>query len=315
MLITASHGGAGVPVDVDETCCTLSALKRLLSVALPDVDVEKVCLEVDGRPVDSDDGVVALAEGSRLEISPTLAACAAATLRAEGHAVDAEGFYEAIQSGELRICGLYLDAGVEWDFEAGNSPLHYACTQGHVQICKLLINRGADVDGHNPHGLTALHAALHAAVSFQNLEVCELLLDLGCDAEAKSGGETPLHLASAIDNLAACELLLERSCAIDAKDEDDRTPLHCAVGNAALSVCTLLLDRGCNVNARSCTGDTPLHEAVTLAADLETAELLIDRGADVFAHNNAEKTPLTSGGGRPEVYALLRRVVNAAPHV
>ena len=114
MQITASWGGADVEVEVDEECRSLAALKRALRSALPEeVDLEKVCLEVGGRALSEED-VVGLVEGSVVAVSPTLAARAAATLREEGRDVDAAGFCQAVEAGDVRLCELYLDAGVVW---------------------------------------------------------------------------------------------------------------------------------------------------------------------------------------------------------
>ena len=112
MQITASWDGEDVEVEVDEECRSLAALKRALRSALPgEVDLEKVCLEVGGRAMEEED-VVGLVEGSVVAVSPTLAARAVATLREEGRDVDADAFCEAADAGDVRLCELYLDAGV-----------------------------------------------------------------------------------------------------------------------------------------------------------------------------------------------------------
>ena len=224
MHITASWGGAEVEVEVGEECRSLAALKQAVCSVLPEgVDGETVCLEVGGRAVSEED-VVGLSEGGRVDAVPTLAACAGATLREEGRGVTVEAFVDAAEGGDMRLCRLYLDAGVVCP---RMTPLHVAVDQENLELCTLLLDRGGDgvVDVKNQHGSTALHEA----VWLQNDELCTLLLD--------------------------------RGAAVNATDDDGETPLHTAVRQANKALCTLLLDRGGDVHAKNCCGDTPLHNA------------------------------------------------------
>eukprot|EP00754_Rhynchopus_humris_P008005 Rhum_TRINITY_DN13639_c2_g1::Rhum_TRINITY_DN13639_c2_g1_i1::g.62005::m.62005 len=122
MLITASWGAADVAVEVDVGCRSVAALKRCLQEALPELDVEAVRLEVGGRSVDGNE-VLGLGEGSVIKISMTQAAQAAATLREEGRVVDFRGFCRVAEQGELRLCRLYVEAGVIWPRRV-DTPLH-----------------------------------------------------------------------------------------------------------------------------------------------------------------------------------------------
>ena len=145
MHITASWGGAEVEVEVGEECRSLAALKEAVCSALPEgVDGEKVCLEVCGRAVEEED-VLALSEGGRVDAVPTLAVRAADALREEGCAVDVEGFVAAARDGDLRVCGLYLDAGVVCPSDE-ETPLHAAVARQNIELCTLLLDRcGEDV--------------------------------------------------------------------------------------------------------------------------------------------------------------------------
>ena len=245
MQITASWGGEDVEVEVDEKCRSLAALKRALRSALPEeVDLEKVCLEVGGCAMEEED-VVALVEGSVIAVSPTLAARAVATLREEGCDLDAGAFCAAAQAGDVRLCGLYLDARVVCppDDEA---PLHVACREGKVAVCTLLLDRGCDVNVKGWGKDTPLHVAVRA----DSIELCTLLLDRGCDVDAKRSkkaegkNNTPLHVALERENAALCTLLVRRGCDVNAKNSRENAPLHVAVKSGITELCTLLLDHG-----------------------------------------------------------------------
>ena len=191
---------------------TLAALKALLQDALPEVDVGTVRLEVGGRELADDDDVCGLEAGSVVELSVTAAALAAATLREERCYIDFAGFCDASQQGDVRRCGLYLDAGVAC-IHGEKAPLHYACEFNRVDVARLLLDRGAAIDEANAW----TNNALHIACLRNHVEIATLLLDRGADVDTKSStGDTPLHLATLFGHVSVVRLLLDRGCAIPA---------------------------------------------------------------------------------------------------
>jgi uncharacterized protein len=75
-----------------------------------------------------------------------------------------------------------------------NQPLHAAAAGRHLEVSRVLIAGGADVNATQHGGFTPLHeAAQHGDV-----EMTELFLSAGADPAAKTGaGETPADLAAA----------------------------------------------------------------------------------------------------------------------
>jgi ankyrin repeat protein len=154
-------------------------------------------------------------------------------------------------------------------------------------------------------------AALHLAAENGHLDVCRLLLDHGASADADGMNRIkPLHGAAQNGHLDVCTLLLARKATPDARDKDDATPLHLAAGNGHVDICALLLKRGARVNVVSrrsqsrpiwvahldeWSGETrtyqdgwespvrenrtPLHYAVAGGHE-EIVKLLVERGAD-----------------------------------
>ena len=235
MQVTASFGGEEVAVEVDADCRTLAAFKATLQAALPSLDVEKMCLEVGGRALD-DERVLALEGGSVVELSPTPAARAADTLREEGCDLDGEGFRRAV-SGDVRVCGLYLDAGVLWG--DADTPLHLACDNGYVGICKLLLDRGCEKEARDEDDMTPLLVGAFKG----HTETCKLLLDRGCEKEARNKArETPLFLAADGGHVEMCKLLLERGCEAHLKNIFGVTPLSRTSAQGHTEVHTLLVD-------------------------------------------------------------------------
>eukprot|EP00754_Rhynchopus_humris_P043323 Rhum_TRINITY_DN3148_c0_g1::Rhum_TRINITY_DN3148_c0_g1_i1::g.9707::m.9707 len=258
MHITALWGSEQLAVEVDEDCRSLAALESAVHAALPEgVDVAKVCLEVGGRPANDDD-VLTLEEGSSVDVLPTPAARAATRLLEEGHTADVAGFCAAAEDGDLRLCTLYLDAGVDCP-SGSETPLHIACNEGLVELCTLLLDRGVDVDVGDEDG----DRPLFFAALKRSAELCTLLLDRGADVNARShNGETVLHWAVWRDNGPMCNLLLDRGADVDAPDDEGFTPLHRTVTRASyrdekLELCRLLLDRGADVHHQNKQGGTP----------------------------------------------------------
>lgn len=75
---------------------------------------------------------------------------------------------------------------------SGDSLLHHAAVDGHIDVAKLLLNRGAIIDQSNDMGWSALHVAAMEV----NYEFADYLLTKGIPVDLKDkNGETALHRA------------------------------------------------------------------------------------------------------------------------
>ncbi|TRM57342.1 ankyrin repeat-containing domain protein [Schizophyllum amplum] len=83
-------------------------------------------------------------------------------------------------------------------------PIHLATMNGHLEVARLLIDHGADVDASDEDGRTPLHGAAGNCEE----QTIRLLIDLCCDVNAQSrNGETPLDAVGS-DFFASDDLAL-----------------------------------------------------------------------------------------------------------
>jgi len=179
---------------------------------------------------------------------------------------------------------------------AGCTPLSRACdwtqffntADGNLELVRLLVERGAELELPIKHGRTAL------AIAARRNSPSVLLFLLERGAKFEPGPDTPLMepiLCSVVQaywpNAKSLQALLERGANINlAAQPGLKTALHHAVtSRVPLSTCQFLLKRGANPNARDADGQTPLHLAAAIARshrdESELVPLLVQFGADV----------------------------------
>ena len=66
--------------------------------------------------------------------------------------------------------------------KSGWTPLHYACTNGHLKMAEFLIDKGAKVDSLSPYGSTPLMMAVRSG----NIDLVLLLLQRGADIRVRN---------------------------------------------------------------------------------------------------------------------------------
>jgi len=107
-----------------------------------------------------------------------------------------EEFGDAVEYGNIEAVRSVLNADPSManvTFDNRNCPLHKAANQGHVQIAKLLIERGGKVSAIGSDERTPLHYAIDA----NNAEMVELLIANGADLTIRDErGLSPLACAA-----------------------------------------------------------------------------------------------------------------------
>lgn len=159
-------------------------------------------------------------------------------------------FVTTLELGDLRQASAWLDAGLPPDFMGSRigSGLMIGAWEGNIEMMRLFISRGADINRMN------------------------------------GNGETALILATWRGHLEAAKWLIERGARINAPPRQ-WSALHYAAFNGHREVTEYLLGQGANINALSTNGSSVLMMAIYEGRE-DMARLLIERGADRSVKND-----------------------------
>ncbi len=187
------------------------------------------------------------------------------------------------------------------------SPLIDAVKNNNLTEVQKLIKNGVDVNEKDDYGETALHFAADVG----SVDIAKLLLKSGANVNAKNqnGGLTPLMVASfamraqILTDKAAREkmlnneakivkLLLDHGALVNEKDNQGETALMYGTTTTP-KIESLLIKHGADVNAKDKNGETVLINAAA-AGNPEIVELLLKHGADAKAKDNDGVTAIIS---------------------
>ena len=179
----------------------------------------------------------------------------------------------------------------------GYTPLLAAASANDLEMVRLFIEKGVDVNAASKRGDTALHFAAGAG----NLPMVKLLLAKGADVNAASHESvqvrkgpiglnhlTALMYAAPYGSPEMVRTLIDAGAQVNAKDIRDMTPLMLAVGSETQNpeVVRLLLAKGADVKPKSLMGETALDWAKKFG-NPEVIRLLQEAGAPGSAEEHA----------------------------
>lgn len=158
----------------------------------------------------------------------------------------------AAMNGHAQTVKLLLDMGSDINAQIEtnrNTALTLACFQGRVDVVSLLLDRKANAEHRAKTGLTPLMEA--ASGGF--VDVGKVLLDKGADVNAPpvpSSRDTALTIAADKGHCKFVELLLSRGAAFDVKNKKGNSPLWLACNGGHIDVVNLLIQSGANVDSQ-----------------------------------------------------------------
>jgi ankyrin repeat protein len=183
--------------------------------------------------------------------------------------------FAAAQAGDLaKACdALAAGANVNAPNPYNVTPLLEATGQGHLEMARFLIGRGAEIDYTGmPEGSPLTLVAFMGQVEFLRLF---LAAGASVNLALPAGGETALHMAAGAGRTEAVKLLLEagadpnrhaKSGVVTSMFDGGvklrgETPLHLAAAHGDEEVIRALLLAGGDRAARNADGDSPFNYA------------------------------------------------------
>lgn len=196
----------------------------------------------------------------------------------------------ACRDNDVEMARLLIQGGADVNYCA-SLLLAVASPHKDLTVFKLLIERGADVTANDMH-----RSALARVAQEGNAEAVRLLLARGADVNYKNvTGDTPLMMACVSGHSEVARALLNGGAEVNATSSILGSALMCACagkGPDRVQLAKMLLEKGADVNARQkSTGNTPITAAASFC-QLEIARMLLKAGADLEARNNERRTAL-----------------------
>jgi ankyrin repeat protein len=184
----------------------------------------------------------------------------------------------------------------------GLFPLHYAVKKGHIEIVKLLVGRGANVEILDTK---RNFSPLIWAVRRGHKDIVEYLFECGVDLTVcdKHDMTSSIHWAAFSGRVDVLRVLLHRGANVETRDKYGFTPLHWACRRGRMEAAYFLVDQGADMEELTYDGATPLHCAC-FEGHKALSLSLMEHGADKDALNDEGFTPMQLWGERGGMWGM-----------
>lgn len=215
---------------------------------------------------------------------------ALATAPDEGDPYRSQSLHFAAMGGNVELARILIEAGA--DIECGDTdestPLQVACMRRHAEMVAYLLSKGADPNRRDRNGAYAVSFATAAGDS----AIVEQLLRAGADLNFRNkDGYTLLHFAQSPQMRWLFDRLLARGDDLNVAGADGITPLHLAATRGNVALVDALLAAGADHSLRDAHGQTPLF-STAYRNRADAARRLLEAGADPNAKDDNGNTPV-----------------------
>jgi ankyrin repeat protein len=213
--------------------------------------------------------------------------------------------FERVKQSDAVAVELFLAAGMRPNAKEeksyGEPPIVVAAKEGYPHIIRILLEKGADPNARH----WSLKAAICHAASAGDIDTVRLLVDKGATIDGSRCEKTILLGAACKNQLELLQLLLDNRADPNAVDNSSSTALQTAARCGSTEAVCLLLDRGADPNVRSGHDEGTALQAAAYHGSVEIVRLLLERGADVNASDKRGETALMNAVQYPELVRIL----------
>jgi len=169
-------------------------------------------------------------------------------------------FVTNLELGDLAQAQAWLDAGLAPDFMGSRigSGLMIGAWEGNIDMMRLFISRGADINRMNGNGETAIILAAWRG----HLEAVKWLVERGARINAPPRQWTPLHYAVFSGHRQVADYLMEQGADINALSTNGSSVLMMAIYEGREEMARLLIEKGAERSFRNDWGDGALEWAM-----------------------------------------------------
>ncbi|XP_064624702.1 poly [ADP-ribose] polymerase tankyrase-2-like [Lineus longissimus] len=194
------------------------------------------------------------------------------------------------------------------EYVGGTTPLASAAFGGHVDVCKLLLEAGANVTKVDEFG----HFPLELSIRGGKIETIELLLNVALDQCSR---DTPFEFQRLVNEAVkygyknVLELLVQKGADVELKDQVNQSILNLSSVQGHVNIAEYLIDIGADISTRDLLDNTPLLHA-SFFGHLSVVELLTSKGADTNAVNKEGRDALfcAAQNGHSDVVRFLAQL-------
>ncbi|MEM7553771.1 MAG: ankyrin repeat domain-containing protein [Cyanobacteria bacterium P01_A01_bin.84] len=216
----------------------------------------------------------------------------------------------AVERGHLEVAKVLIKAGADVNLsdhpgkKLGKTPLMYAAISGHESILRFLLESGAVVDSQDKRGQTALWYA----VSEEKANSVRILLEFGADPHKKSWDDTPFENATYAGQEIVDLIINSDKNRNSAASKAARAEM---LGSAAFGDNVQLvrdfLQQGIDVNGTEKPGEWSALMYAAAKGHIDIVQILLAAGADVNYAANSGQTALSESvyWGHLEIVNLL----------
>jgi uncharacterized protein len=166
-------------------------------------------------------------------------------------------FVNRMELGDLSQAEAWLDAGLAPDFMGSRlgSGLMIGAWENNIELMRLFISRGADINRLNSNGESAIVLAAWRG----HLNAVKWLVDRGAHINAPQRHWSALHYAVFAGHAEVADYLIAQGADINARSSNGSTVLMMAIYEGREGLARQLIDRGADQKPKNDWGDGALE--------------------------------------------------------